>query len=79
MRFDKIGVKNGIRYVMPQNYAKTKVDSYDFLPLEKILSFQTLSYDAVHKCTYSEFFWFVFSRIRTRKIPNKNTFHAVTY
>ena len=26
---------------------------------------------------YSEFFWSVFSRIRTRKTPNTDTFHAV--
>ena len=30
------------------------------------------------KCPYSEFFWSVFSRIRTKKTPNSNTFHAVT-
>ena len=29
------------------------------------------------KCPYSEFFQSVFSRIRTRKTPNTDTFHAV--
>ena len=28
------------------------------------------------KCPYSEFFWSVFSRIRTRKTPNMGTFYA---
>ena len=28
------------------------------------------------KYPYSEFFWSVFSRIRTRKVPNTDTFHA---
>ena len=29
------------------------------------------------KCPYSEFFWSVISRIRTRKTPNTDTFHSV--
>ena len=29
------------------------------------------------KFLYSEFFWSVFSRIRTRKTPNTDTFHAM--
>ena len=29
------------------------------------------------KCPYSEFFWFVFSHIRTRKTPNTDTFCVV--
>ena len=29
------------------------------------------------KCLYSEFFWSIFSRIRTRKTPNTDTFHAM--
>ena len=29
------------------------------------------------KCPYLEFFWSAFSCIRTRKIPNKETFHAM--
>ena len=29
------------------------------------------------KCPNSEFFWSVFSRIRTRKTPNTDTFHEV--
>ena len=28
-------------------------------------------------CFYSEFFWSLFCRIRTRKTPNRDTFHAV--
>ena len=28
------------------------------------------------KCPYSELFWSVFSRIRTRITPNTDTFHA---
>ena len=30
-----LGVKSSITYVISHNYAKTKVDSYDSLPLEK--------------------------------------------
>ena len=33
-----IGVKSGITYLISHNYAKTKVDSYDSLPLEKTLT-----------------------------------------
>ena len=29
------------------------------------------------KCPYSEFFWSVFSRIRTKKTPNTDIFNAV--
>ena len=31
------------------------------------------------KCPYLEFFWYVFSRIWTRKTSNTNTFHAVLH
>ena len=34
-----IGVKNGITYVISNNYAKIKLDSYESLPLEKDLPF----------------------------------------
>ena len=34
-----IGVKSGITYVFSHNYAKIKDDSYDILPLEKMLTF----------------------------------------
>ena len=33
-----MGVKTGIRFVVSQNYTRIKVDSYDSLPLEKILA-----------------------------------------
>ena len=36
---DYIGVKSGIRYVISNNYAKTKVDYYDSSPLEETLTF----------------------------------------
>lgn len=34
-----IGVKNSVTYVISHDYAKIKVHSYDFLPLEKKLTF----------------------------------------
>ena len=34
--------KSGIIYVISQNYAKTKVDSYDSLPLEKTMTFHNV-------------------------------------
>ena len=34
-----IGVKNSVTYVISHDYAKIKVDSYDFLPLKKMLTF----------------------------------------
>ena len=37
-----IGVKSDITYVISNNYAKTTVDSYDSLPLEKTLSFHVI-------------------------------------
>ena len=41
------------------------------------------NYTLREKCLYSKFFWYVFSLhsdwIRTRIIPNTDTFHAVTY
>ena len=36
------GVKSGITYVIFHNYAKIKVDSYDFLPLERTLTFHNV-------------------------------------
>ena len=37
-----IGVKSGITYVISQNYAKIKVDSYYSLPLEKTMTFHNV-------------------------------------
>ena len=37
-----IEVKSGITYVISFHYAKIKVDSYAFLPLEKLLSFHNV-------------------------------------
>ena len=34
-----IGVKSGITYVISHNYAKIKVDSYEYLPLEKTMTY----------------------------------------
>ena len=34
----RIGVKSGITYVISHNYVKLKVDSYNFLPIEKTKS-----------------------------------------
>ena len=34
-----VGVKSGITYVISYNYAKIKVDSYDYLPLEKTMAY----------------------------------------
>ena len=39
IRLDIIEVKSGIKYVISHNYAKIKVDSYYFLPLEKAMTF----------------------------------------
>ena len=38
-------VKSGITYVIPYNYERIKVDSYDFLPLEKTLTLYNLIID----------------------------------
>ena len=32
---DLISIKSGVTYIIDRNCAKIKVDSYDFLPLEK--------------------------------------------
>ena len=37
-----ISVKNGITYIFFHNYAKIKVDSYNFLPLEKAMTFRNV-------------------------------------
>ena len=37
-----IGVKSGIKYIIFYNYAKIKVDSYESLHLEKIITFCNL-------------------------------------
>ena len=39
---DIIEVKSGIKYVISHNYAKIKVDSYYFLPLEKTMTFDNV-------------------------------------
>ena len=36
-----IGVKSSITYVVSHNYAKIQVDSFDSLPLEKTLPYNT--------------------------------------
>ena len=56
---------------------------YDIITTTKILINLSLSwfYDQCFsrrkKCLYSELFWSVFSRIRTRTTPNTDTFYAV--
>ena len=37
-----MGVKSGITYVISHNDAKIKVDSYDFLSLEKTMTFHNV-------------------------------------
>ena len=37
-----VSVKSGITYVISQNYAKIKVDSYGPLPLEKTMTFHNV-------------------------------------
>ena len=37
-----ISTKSGIKYVIFYNYAKNKVDSYNFLPLEKTVTFHSV-------------------------------------
>ena len=37
-----IGVESSITYVVSYNYLKIKVDSYNFLPLEKTLTFHVI-------------------------------------
>ena len=34
-----IGIKSGITYVISHKYAEMKVDSYNYLPLEKAMTF----------------------------------------
>ena len=50
--------------------------SYHFLKTLS-LSRETLPFRLREKCPYSEFFRSTFSRIRTRKTPNTDTFHRV--
>ena len=38
----RISVKGGITYRISHNYAKIKVDLYDFLPLEKAMTFHNV-------------------------------------
>ena len=37
-----ISVKSGITYIIPHNYAKIEVDSYDSLPPEKAMTFHNV-------------------------------------
>ena len=37
-----IGVKSGITYLISHNIARIKINSYDFLPLEKTLTLQNV-------------------------------------
>ena len=37
-----ISEKSGIAYIIIHNFAKTKVDSYDSLPLEKTMTFHNV-------------------------------------
>ena len=39
---DLVEVKSGITYPFSHNYARTKADSYDSLPLEKTLTFHNV-------------------------------------
>ena len=38
-----IGIKSGVTHIFSHNYGKIKVDSYDSLPLEKILTFHNVA------------------------------------
>ena len=37
-----ISTKSGLPYTISHNYVKSKVDSYDFLPLEKAITFHNV-------------------------------------
>ena len=37
-----LSVKSGITYIISHNYATSKVDSYDFLPLEKTMTLRNV-------------------------------------
>ena len=39
----------------------------------------SLSYTVSEKCPYSKFFWYKCEKMRTRKTPNTDTSHAVTF
>ena len=38
----RLSVKCGIAYIISHNYAKIKIDSYNFLPLEKAITFHNV-------------------------------------
>ena len=57
-----IGVKNGITNDISHNYAKTKVDLYDFLPLEKTVTFHNVN---------NNYYYNIFLEKASYKLPKK--------
>ena len=69
-----IGVKNGITYVISHNYAKIKVDSYDFLPLEKTLVFYNvvIYIKSVFNKDKNNYYYNVFFEKSLNELPKNN-------
>ena len=59
--------------------SQVKVDGNNHLPSGHTTLFGRVWHTLHKKFPYSEPFWFVCSRIRTKKTPNKDTFHVVIF
>ena len=69
-----IGVKSGIIYVISHNYAKIKVDSYDYLPLEKKMTFHivTILIKSVWNKDQNHYYYNIFLEKCCYQLPKNN-------
>ena len=65
--------KSGIIYVFSHNYAKIKVDSYDSLPLEKILTFYVIILiKSVFNKNQNHYYYNIFLENLPYQLPKNN-------
>ena len=70
-----IGVKSGVTNVASHNYAKSKVNSYDSLPLEKTMTFHNviIFIKSVFNKDKNNYYYNIFLEKGSNKLP-KNKF-----
>ena len=68
------GVKSGITYVISHYYAKIKIDSYDSLPLEKLVIFHNviIVIKSVFKKDKNSYYYNIFLEKVSYQLPKNN-------
>ena len=71
-----IGVKSGVTNVASHNYAESKVNSYDSLPLEKTMTFHNviIFLKSVFNKAKNNYYYNIFLEKGSNKLPKKYVF-----